>query len=842
MKRWISAVLSLACLALLGRPTVGRADVILQYFESRWETIERRMPDVFAAGYTALWVPPPGRADTGPTSVGYDVFNRFDLGTAAQPTQYGTDAQFRGLIAETHRAGAAVFVDLILNHNGFRDHTTPGFAASGGYPGFAVTLANDTYGDFHAPGETDRLTMRLAGLIDLAQEKNHVFVRQPAEAGAMNLPNAPVNALNRAFYPDQQLPPNGLGIRPFNTVDPMQGDPVAENATGVLLRYTQWLLDVYGVDGYRIDAAKHIPEWFFNDFYDSIVYQRGRPLYDGTRPTPYSFCEVFDGSYGLISGYIRKDGFGNRDALDFPLYFALRDMLNANGFGSWASVLTTTIDASDGNAFDGSRGVTFVSSHDKDPPANDNLAYAYILTRPGYPLVYFNALEFGSRPFPRAGRGDALGGVFGDQLRTLVDIHTEYVRDFHLNRWTDPDVLIYERDKLVLVGLNDNGDTSTTRYDERVVQTNFPAGQRLHELTGNAADATVDPADAIADVLTVDGDQRVTIRVPRNINGKGYVIYGPPRPAGTLSLAPTASQIEPDPPTESLARRRLTRIPVVTSDTFTIRLQTSDPDPLDVGGEDDNAVFRIDDGGDFNGNGVVDLQGGVTFGYEQFVTTRAPLFGGGSGLYEQIINADDLDEGMHYLQVRAFRQRTTGGPIFESFRQPFYLDRAPPLVRLDTPTNTGDPDVTQRFARVRVTRLDRTATRLYVLVDRAIDTPDAELLAACSAGNAMSRPDRDSFEFLWNFIDSGFHTLFVVAFEESGRAGIFRVAGIDVRNGFGGGPGDVNNDGRVDNFDIDPFVAALTSGAFNFRADVNGDGRLDNFDIDAFVAVLLGGP
>ena len=34
---------------------------IVQYFESRWQTIERRMPDVFMAGYDAIWVPPPGR-------------------------------------------------------------------------------------------------------------------------------------------------------------------------------------------------------------------------------------------------------------------------------------------------------------------------------------------------------------------------------------------------------------------------------------------------------------------------------------------------------------------------------------------------------------------------------------------------------------------------------------------------------------------------------------------------------------------------------------------------------------------------------------------------------------
>lgn len=62
--------------------------------------------------------------------------------------------------------------------------------------------------------------------------------------------------------------------------------------------------------------------------------------------------------------------------------------------------------------------------------------------------------------------------------------------------------------------------------------------------------------------------------------------------------------------------------------------------------------------------------------------------------------------------------------------------------------------------------------------------------------------------------------------------------------------GDMNCDGFVNNFDIDPFVLALT-GASAYEAaypdcniengDINGDGLVNNFDIDAFVAMLSGG-
>lgn len=63
---------------------------------------------------------------------------------------------------------------------------------------------------------------------------------------------------------------------------------------------------------------------------------------------------------------------------------------------------------------------------------------------------------------------------------------------------------------------------------------------------------------------------------------------------------------------------------------------------------------------------------------------------------------------------------------------------------------------------------------------------------------------------------------------------------------------DANCDGRVDNFDIDAFVLALTDPAGYAAAypgcdrvcatDINRDGLVNNFDIDPFVACLAGAP
>src|SRR3954469_19739402 len=100
----------------------ARAEVILQYFETPWSEIEARMPEIAAAGYDALWLPPPTKGAEGTRDVGFSVFDRFDLGDENQrgttPTRYGTKAQLVSLVATAHRFGVRVYFDVVMNHNG----------------------------------------------------------------------------------------------------------------------------------------------------------------------------------------------------------------------------------------------------------------------------------------------------------------------------------------------------------------------------------------------------------------------------------------------------------------------------------------------------------------------------------------------------------------------------------------------------------------------------------------------------------------------------------------------------------------------------------------------------
>ena len=51
--------------------------------------------------------------------------------------------------------------------------------------------------------------------------------------------------------------------------------------------------------------------------------------------------------------------------------------------------------------------------------------------------------------------------------------------------------------------------------------------------------------------------------------------------------------------------------------------------------------------------------------------------------------------------------------------------------------------------------------------------------------------------------------------------------------------GDVNLDGAVTLFDINPFIQALVANAFQAEADSNCDGAVDFFDINPFIQILM---
>ena len=112
------------------------------------------------------------------------------------------------------------------------------------------------------------------------------------------------------------------------------------------------------------------------------------------------------------------------------------------------------------------------------------------------------------------------------------------------------------------------------------------------------------------------------------------------------------------------ATTRLATLPVVTANTINIRLDTQAvtlPDGFrDVNADGDNAVLRVNQGVDTNGNGHIDYTtpGSVVYGFEEFAAAnKSPGYGSatGNGWYQQAIDATNLPEGYNFITVRAFR-------------------------------------------------------------------------------------------------------------------------------------------------------------------------------------------
>lgn len=977
------ALLAGACLSSVARAQGEDPAPMLQWFETRWQDMERRMPDYFMTGYGAVWLPPVSRGYLNPRdanqnsfSAGYDTFDRFDLGAPGRQTAYGTETSFKRLVEEFHQAGAKVYVDMVLNHNAGRQ-TSLQFQQDGGYPGFWMGPVSgaggkqptDNWGDFHAgtaggyyqsedPGSARYCLIRgdLVALVDIDHGTNNQFIRQPADAGnPQNIPGGQyfnrVDPNNRRFYPDLALgssnvfnpgtrtpggapwvgplnsgifsspcdvparnePAGNFQVPRFNLADPMAGDPITENATGYLLRWTQWMLDVQKVDGFRIDAIKHMASWFYDTFYDTTVFNR-RQKPDGTFETPYSFGESVEGNDFTFDRFIRMpngratgrnpagDAFGNRDALDLNGAGFIRNVVNGNGLGSWNGIFGAHLDNTDDGFNNGTIGVNHIFSHDNGSAGNGGsappvptarqqgwFAHAYLAFRPGQKKFYHNGrgVNRGGGFWPRHG----LLPVFGVEpnittpnpqgglpisapnpvISNMIGLANMLARGEYTPR-TDSgnpsidDVFIFERrtnggangySGNVLVASN---DSYAAGFDQRTIVTSFPQGTRLIEYSGNATSGTVDPNNDIFDVVTVGAGGVVTIRVPRNVapgtnteHNRGFVIYAPAIPGGTLSIVGATGTLPVDNISVPSWRRRANALPVITTNNFTLRLQTvnGDAGAGNNNNADDNAVFCINKGfQDWNGNGSADIgQNGVVAGYEEFLTTRQPLAGTNNtnGLYEQVINAANMPEGYNYISVAAFRKRNTWeAPLFREFRQAVYVDRLPPGAELNAIANqpTGTTQVTA-YGRA----LDRTATRVHFILN---PTP-AQLsnpTAAAVAGNQGAQDDR--FDWSRNLLGvvDGVNTVLMVACEDTGNCSsqviTFNVGPV--------GPTcndiDFNNDGSsFDPQDIEAFLSVFSEGpcipgsATCDDLDFNNDSALfDPCDIDSFLLVFAEGP
>jgi alpha-amylase len=203
-----------------------------------------------------------------------------------------------------------------------------------------------------------------------------------------------------------------------------------------------------GFDGYRWDAAKHVPQWYWREHIVNNVRRWGK----------FSFGEVLSGNLGYLKSYIAT----GMAVTDYPLYFAMRDHFRLGGN-------LAALDGAGVAGVDGFQAVTFVENHDVGPPINRLLAYAFIAAYPGYPSFFNVDLRDGA-------------------LNNLVWIQNTLAVGPYVNRYKDADTIIFSRGDRLLAGINQRGE-----WVGKWVQTPWTNTQ-LHDYTGRVTDESTDQA------------------------------------------------------------------------------------------------------------------------------------------------------------------------------------------------------------------------------------------------------------------------------------------------------------------------------------------------------------
>ena len=467
-------MLRLFCaLILTVAPAAGEA--MLQYFNTSWREIESKMPELAEAGYESLWLPPPTKGSGG-LSVGYDLWDRFDLGSKDQRgsvgTRYGTEADLLSMMRAAHRFGIRVYFDNIMNHNAF---DIPGYNESTPidvYPGFVPEdfHLRVTEEGFYRKWDNTRSwgdawqvqNLGLSDLIDISTEPgdwNNNFGRSEGDRirkiRFLRHPNNPEYYCYKPSASGQKHSNNEgtyVGFGPGNGLTPgflaANADYYSELVEDMLHRAVRWKMDRTGADGLRLDAVKHTPEDFFG--------ASGA----GADQSNYGYTGQAQAQFNLTRGFSdwsnhRDTVFDTEKSRDDAMLFG-EHLGQPPGYGGYISRgmrlvdndLRSNLNNLLGNPYSGIQGygepgsggfdpavsVMHAQSHDSDYAARRELQHALYFTRAGLPLVYTDGnyqaetLSQSGGAFPRHANTSFLGQFGDNRLPNLMQLHQNFAR------------------------------------------------------------------------------------------------------------------------------------------------------------------------------------------------------------------------------------------------------------------------------------------------------------------------------------------------------------------------------------------------------------------------------
>lgn len=418
--------------------SLNNSDVTANLWEWNWPSVAKACTGQLGpAGYGAVQVAPPQESITLPTSVQgahpwWEVY---------QPVSYkiesrlGTRTQFADMVTACHTAGVRVYVDAVINHTAGSGNTyKTGYAGSTLDPkGFSYPAVPYSTGDFHHAN--DGKCNDADGQIDAWDD--------PAEVQNCEL--------------------SGLS------------DLKTETAS-VRTKITGYLNDLVGlgVDGFRVDAAKHIAQ---ADFAQIVAGLKKTTAED---KAPYIAQEVTNGGTGTLAP---KAYIANGDVLGFSYADALMNHFKDGTLNELGGIPSWGLDLASANT------AAMVANHDTERDAKTlryqdgtkyQLANYFLLAYPhGKPFLYdgftYSTDNTGQSP-PADANGyvsdtDCTNGAWqcntqSTSIKGMVAWHntTQSVSTASDFTSTKNNVIGFRRGSLGWVGINASGSASTATY------------------------------------------------------------------------------------------------------------------------------------------------------------------------------------------------------------------------------------------------------------------------------------------------------------------------------------------------------------------------------------------
>jgi glycosidase len=380
-----------------------------------------RLDYVQGLGATAIWVAPVFRNKTvqgspGAESAGYHGYWITDF-TRVDP-HFGTNQDFRTLVEAVHQRGMKLYLDIVVNHTAdviaYRECPTPvcpyrsradyPYQRRGGLHGEPINsgfLGDDAA--HQTPENFAKLTRpdyAYTPYVPPGQE--HVKVPD-----WLNNPIYYHNRGNSTFSGESSTFGDFVGLDDLMTENPRV-------VQGFIDIYGAWI-DAYGIDGFRIDTAKHVNPEFWQAFVPAMLARaRARSI-----PHFHIFGEVYtaDADAAPLALHTRVD------RLPAVLDFAFRAAVRATVAGSSGTEVLTRLFDEDGLYEGGAAAArqlpTFISNHDEG-----RFAYFVRAARPGIAadevlrrVLLAHAMLFTLRGVPVVYYGDEQGfaGRGGDQ-------------------------------------------------------------------------------------------------------------------------------------------------------------------------------------------------------------------------------------------------------------------------------------------------------------------------------------------------------------------------------------------------------------------------------------------